>query len=78
MTGLQLQDAWTTNREQKIYTHYTTRGATRLDTIYMTPRPMDTKQGTETLLAAFTDHLRVMVRMQRPIGVITRRKPYFG
>jgi exonuclease III len=36
--GLKFQYAWTTNREQKTYTHYTAQSATRIDRIYMAPK----------------------------------------
>ena len=47
---------------QTQYTHYTNNGATRIDRIYITDPLKERKQGAETIIAPFTDHLAAVVR----------------
>jgi len=46
-----------------MYTHYTPTGASRIDRIYVTTKIMFKKEGVETVAAAFTDHLTVVLRI---------------
>ena len=62
--GLRLKDAWDSNRNPKGYTHYTAHGAARLDRFYLTDDLLAGKQGAETIAAAFTDHLAVLIRLK--------------
>jgi exonuclease III len=63
VTDLDLVDVWNTNETRKIYTHYTVKGASRIDRIYLSRPLLERKQGTETIAAAFADHLAVIFRM---------------
>jgi len=45
------------------YTHYTPNDAARLDRIYATNDIWKQKKGVETLVAAFTNHLAVLLRV---------------
>jgi len=58
-----LQDAWSPTTNNKGYTRYTHNGAARLDRIYMSTNLSLKKTGIETVCAAFTDHLAVVVRL---------------
>ena len=58
-----LQDAWSPTTNNKGYTHYTHNGTARLDRIYMSTNLRLKKTGIETVCAAFTDHLAVVVRI---------------
>jgi hypothetical protein len=61
--GLHLRDAWDKTTNPQGYTHYTATGAARLDKIYLTAELYKNKQGIETKVTAFTDHLAVLLRI---------------
>jgi exonuclease III len=63
ITGLCLHDVWTMQTSGSAYTHYTNDGTSRLDRIYVTHNLRNRKQGAETVAAAFTGHLAVLVRL---------------
>ena len=46
------------------YTQYTTTGAARIDRIYLSEDLLLNKQCAETIAAAFTDHLAVLIRIK--------------
>ena len=58
-----LADAWNSPRPAHGYTHYTTHGATRIDRIYLSPLMNKKKISTTTLIAPFTDHNAVQVKL---------------
>jgi len=62
--GLKLKDPWDPNINPYGFTHYTATGATRIDRMYLSEDLIRHKQGTETIAAAFTDHLAVLLRIQ--------------
>jgi len=59
--GFDLVDTWETSQERATYTHYTSRGASRIDRIYASRNLSIQKRGAETRVAAFTDHLAVVI-----------------
>jgi endonuclease/exonuclease/phosphatase family metal-dependent hydrolase len=61
--GFSLHDAYNTPTPRPNYTHFTPTGASRLDRIYITEHPRKNKHGVETMPAAFTDHLAVIIRL---------------
>jgi len=65
--GLRLVDVWDASLNAQAFTHYTLTGAARLDRIYVSDSIRKNKQGVETLAAAFTDHLAVILRVQLSI-----------
>jgi hypothetical protein len=69
-----LRDAWIQNPQKPSYTHYTTKSAARLDHFYMTEDLLTKKLGIETLPAAFTYHLAVVLCLSFPV-TIERRGP---
>jgi len=58
LAGLPLHDAW--EQASKLL-QYTNSGATRIDRIYLTDQLKTRKQGAETIIAPFSDHLAVAV-----------------
>jgi hypothetical protein len=75
--GLDLTDMWEQPVERKIYTHYTGRGASRLDRFYASRTMYTDKSGIETALAAFTDHLAVIMRIKVMEPTIQRGRGYW-
>jgi hypothetical protein len=67
VNGFGMQDAWRTDLTRKVYNHYTLHGAARLDRIYMTINLNDWKLGVETVVAPFTDHMAVVLRLQMDV-----------
>jgi len=63
VSGYRLHDVWDASRSRHGYTHYAPRTASRLDRIYVTQILLSRKQGVETIAAAFTDHLAVVLRL---------------
>jgi exonuclease III len=61
--GLCLHDVWDVTSHQPGYTHYALHSATRLDRIYVTEQLYQQKQGAETVFAAFTEHMAVVLRL---------------
>ena len=60
---LALRDAWEQSSQKHRYTHYTNSGATRIDRIYIKNPLKKRKQGAETIIAPFSDHLAVVIRL---------------
>ena len=54
---------WQTHTSCPVYTHYINNGASRFDRIYATKSLLDRKKGAETVAAAFSDHLAVIVHI---------------
>jgi endonuclease/exonuclease/phosphatase family metal-dependent hydrolase len=63
VTGLKLHDIGEQNPARTSFTHYTPRGASCLDRIYISNKPKQRKQGTLTAVAAFTDRMAFVLRM---------------
>jgi len=68
--GLKLVDVWNAPTNMQVYTHYTPTGAAPLDRIYATENIRKNKEGIETIAAAFTDHMAVLVRINLMIPFI--------
>jgi exonuclease III len=71
--GCGLIDAWNSDRKLMGYTHYTNKGATRIDRIYMTNTVHQNKIATTTLVAAFSNHHAVKLQIRR-----TTTNPQWG
>ena len=65
------------NQGRMIYTHYTAQGASRIDRIYLTRQLLTSKQGVESIAAAFTDHLAAILRVSLSAPCTTRGKGYW-
>jgi hypothetical protein len=75
--GFDLVDMWEATLERGVYTHYTRQGASRLDRIYVTRNLSQKMVGTETVMAAFTDHLAVVLRIALDVETIRRGTGYW-
>jgi len=74
VTGLGLFDVGGTTSTRPIFTHYTPAGASRLDRIYISPNLQRKKQRVETIVAAFTDHLAIVMRMETSDPIPVRER----
>jgi hypothetical protein len=77
VTGYALTDMWEASPEHGIYTHYSRQGTSRLDRIYVTKNLHDRKKGVETVVAAFTDHLSVVLHIALDVDIIRRGRGYW-
>ena len=68
--GFHLVDMWEAVPERDVYTHYTRQRASRLDRIYVKPNLSKKKCETETVMAAFTAHLAVVLRIALDVDTI--------
>jgi exonuclease III len=75
--ALGLIDAWTESPAHYGYTHYTTKGASRIDRIYGTKAVMAEKMGIETAAAVFTDHNAVIIRLATGFQLPTRGRGFW-
>jgi len=67
-----LRDAWDPTPERTRFTHYTTKGASQIDRIYITENLKRTQQGAQAVAAAFTDHMAIVLRLSIDIPCMTR------
>jgi exonuclease III len=63
VSGLKLHDIGEQTSAGTAFTHYTPRGASRIDRVYISNQLKHRKQGTMMVVAAFTDHLAIVLRM---------------
>jgi len=73
IAGLALHDVWESHPQHPPYTHYTNDGATRKDRIYLTDPLRKRKQVAEIIVAQFTDHFAVVVRLTYPHQTVSRK-----
>jgi hypothetical protein len=64
VTILGLSDVGESTTTAPFYTHYTTTGASRLDRINISPTLQRKRRRVEMIVATFTDHLAVVMRME--------------
>ena len=64
VTGLVLYDVGGMKSTRLTFTHFTPTGASRLDRIYISPTLQRKKERAETVVAAFTEHHAVVMRME--------------
>jgi len=74
--GFDLVDMWETSQERATYTHYTSRGALRIDRINALQNLSIKKRAAETRVAAFTDHLAVVIRIALKAITMRRGRSY--
>jgi hypothetical protein len=77
VTGLRLHDIEEQNSAPPSFTHYTPRGAYRLHRIYISNMLQRKKQGVSTVVAAFTDHLAIVLRMASSDPLPKRGRGYW-
>ena len=63
--------------DRPAYTHYTGRGASRIDRIYASHTLYGKKRDAETRMAAFTDHLAVVLRIALDITTVRRGRIFW-
>jgi hypothetical protein len=63
---------WQADPSQQIFTHYSPTGASRKDRIYTTKKLSANTIGVETVEAAFTDHLAVILRLFVDVPMVRR------
>jgi hypothetical protein len=76
VTGLRLHDIGEENSERPSFTHYTPRGASRLDRICIS-NMLQRRQGVSTVVAAFIDHLAIVLRMASSNQIPTGGRGYW-
>ena len=74
--GLNLQDTGIVQTTRQGFTHYTPQGAARLDRIYVSPQIRGQQQGIETIPAAFTDHMAVILRVATEDPIMLKGRGY--
>lgn len=75
--GFDLIDMWEAATKRGIYTHYTRQGATRPDRKSETRNLRERKCGAETMVAAFTDYLAVVLGITLEVATILRGRGYW-
>jgi exonuclease III len=72
--GLDLVDVWDATEGRNVYTHYTAKGASRIDRIYISHQLLTSKQGAETVATAFSDHMADIFRLSLYTFLITWKR----
>ena len=75
--GLNRNDAWNAHTAKTTYTHYTPKGASRLDRMYIGNNMKSKKIGIETVAAAFNYHFAVVLRIAIDAPIVSRGKGYW-
>ena len=75
--GLNLTDAWNAHTAKTTYIHYTTKGASRIDRIYIGNKMKSKKIGIETVAAAFTGLFAVVLRIAIDAPLASREEVYW-
>ena len=75
--GFDLVDMWEMSQDRPTYTHYTSRGASRIDKIYASRNMSRQKRDAETRIEAFTDHLPVVIRIDLEATTMRRGRSYW-
>jgi hypothetical protein len=69
--GLHLANTWDQD-VRPAYTHYTNKGASRIDRLYFSQALYCTRTGIETDAAVFTDHFAVVLRLAQGSPCLVR------
>jgi hypothetical protein len=77
VTGLRLYDIGEQNSARSSFTHYTPRCASRIDRIYISNMLQRKKQGVSMVVAAFTDHLALVLQLASSDPIPTRGRGYW-
>ena len=76
VTGYDPVDMWASPPERGVYTHYTQKGAARLERIYVSRHLNGRKRGIETTVTAFTDQLAVILRIALDVAAVHHGRGY--
>ena len=77
ISGYDLVDMLATATGRGVYTHYTRSGAARLDRIYVSRQLSGRKYGIETAVAAFTDHLTVILHVALDVTTVQHERSHW-
>jgi hypothetical protein len=77
ISGYDLVDMLATATGRGVYTHYTRPEKARLYRIYATRQLSRRKYGIDTAVAAFTDHLAVILRISLEVNTVQRGRSYW-
>jgi hypothetical protein len=77
VTGIRLHDTGEQKSATPSFTQYTIRDASRLDRIYNSNMLQPRKQGVLTAVAAFTDHLAIVLRVASRDPISTHGRGYW-
>jgi exonuclease III len=72
--GYVLRDEWTQPTAGRVYTHYSTTRATRIDRFYAIPNLYEKNVAAETVVTAFTDHHAVTLTLRADVNYSWREK----
>ena len=61
---------WRADPLRTVFTHYPLMGISRIDRIYTKKELSDKKIGVETVAAAITDHLSVVMRLSVDVHIV--------
>jgi len=75
--GLNLHDTGLVRTQQQRFTHFTPKGAARIDRIYESSQLKGQQQGIDTIPAAFTDHMAVILRIATEDTRILKGRGYW-
>jgi len=67
---------WRADPLRNVFTHYSPKGAGRINLICTTKELSEKKIGVETVAAAFTDHLSVVMRLSVDVPIVRRGKGF--
>ena len=63
--------------KKKIFTHYALTGASRIARIYISNNLKSKTKGIETVVAAFTDHLEIVLRLSIDTPLSSQGREYW-
>ena len=70
--GLAITDTWQGKPTCKVFTHYSASGANKIDPIYATRELLERKLGVKAIVAPFTNHLAVCLRISIDLPIMRR------
>jgi endonuclease/exonuclease/phosphatase family metal-dependent hydrolase len=74
--GFKLQDMWCADPLRTVFTHFSPMEASRIDRMYTTKEMSDKKTGVETVAAAFTDHLSMVMQLSVDVPFVRRENEH--
>jgi len=70
--GLAITDTWQGKPTRKVFTHYSASGANKIDPIYAIRELLERKLGVKAIVAPFTNHLAVCLRISIDLPIMRR------
>jgi len=72
IAGLALTDTWQGNPTRNMHIHYSVPGAIQNEIIYATQELLARKLGVEVIVAPFTDHLAICLRISIALPIMRK------